>query len=349
MRELSFMGPSNDGKRLLLVADDGTQFELVVDSRLVSVVSREHGTSARPAKSTGKASTMPSPREIQDQIRHGATVEEIANATGVSPDDVAKFAYPVITERAYIADQARAALVKVGAELITLEAAVLQRVQPRAVDPRLLRWDAWRAEGTTWTVIAAYPANQGERIATFSFNSADKSVSANDDEGRWMLEVGEAVTRPSGQAAPSAPRAVQQDDAPVQRPRPHVVPSAPSNTTSLSNSQRESEPQQTVRASTEDVTSNRSWDRAHPAARAHERREANGESHSTNGAATSSEESSASRVNPEHPAAIPSTNQVHQQAPAVPPVVPPTAPVAKEEPPQWEELLFGSPQHDDSN
>jgi hypothetical protein len=164
VRELSFMGPSNDGKRLLLVADDGTQFELVVDSRLVSVVSREHGTSARPAKSTGKASTMPSPREIQDQIRHGATVEEIANATGVSPDDVAKFAYPVITERAYIADQARAALVKVGAELITLEAAVLQRVQPRAVDPRLLRWDAWRAEGTTWTVIAAYPANQGSEL-----------------------------------------------------------------------------------------------------------------------------------------------------------------------------------------
>ena len=193
MRELSFMGPSNDGKRLLLVAEDGTQFELVVDSRLVSVVSREHGTSARPTKASGKGPTMPSPREIQDQIRHGATVEEIATATGVSPDDVAKFAHPVITERAYIADQARATLVKVGGELITLEAAVLQRIQPRAVDPRLVRWDAWRSEGTTWTVVVAYPANQGERLATFSFNNSDKSIAANDDEARWMIEVGDST------------------------------------------------------------------------------------------------------------------------------------------------------------
>ena len=228
MRELSFMGPSNDGKRLLLVAEDGTQFELVVDSRLVSVVSREHGTSARPTKASGKGPTMPSPREIQDQIRHGATVEEIATATGVSPDDVAKFAHPVITERAYIADQARATLVKVGVELITLEAAVLQRIQPRAVDPRLVRWDAWRSEGTTWTVVVAYPANQGERLATFSFNNSDKSIAANDDEARWMIEVGDstpdAPERPTTRPTPitQAPATTAEGS----RPRPHVVPSA---------------------------------------------------------------------------------------------------------------------------
>ena len=41
MRELSFMGPSNDGQRLLLVDADGTEFDLVVDSRLVAVITRE--------------------------------------------------------------------------------------------------------------------------------------------------------------------------------------------------------------------------------------------------------------------------------------------------------------------
>lgn len=342
MRELSFMGPSNDGKRLLLVADDGTQFELVVDSRLVSVVSREHGTSTRSAKPSGKAPTMPSPREIQDQIRHGATVEEIATATGVSPDDVAKFAYPVITERAYIADQARVALVKVGAELITLEAAVLQRVKPRAVDPRLLRWDAWRAEGTTWTVIAAYPAKQGERIATFSFNSADKSVSASDDEARWMLELGEATTVNSTPRGASSPTAPDEDAAPVQRPRPHVVPSAPANISPQVSAAREPESQQSPRGGNDDATSNRSWDRAHPAARAHERREANGEPQTASVPTSSRQDPQPSRVHPDHPAATSSTSSAQPQAA-------PATPVVKEEPPQWEELLFGSPQHDDSN
>lgn len=346
MRELSFMGPSNDGKRLLLVAEDGTQFELVVDSRLVSVVSREHGTSARPTKASGKGPTMPSPREIQDQIRHGATVEEIATATGVSPDDVAKFAHPVITERAYIADQARATLVKVGGELITLEAAVLQRIQPRAVDPRLVRWDAWRSEGTTWTVVVAYPANQGERLATFSFNNSDKSIAANDDEARWMIEVGDstpdAPERPTTRPTPitQAPATTAEGS----RPRPHVVPSAPVNTAPAENTPRESEAQQAPRAANEESGQNRSWDRAHPAARAHERREANGESHAPAATTTANSDTQTSRVNPDHPAATSSQQQV---APPPTPAAAPTPP--KDEPPQWEELLFGSPTHDDSN
>ena len=76
MRELSFMGPSNDGKRLLLVAEDGAQFELVVDSRLVSVVSRARHISAADEGQWQGTHHAESTR-IQDQIRHGATVEEL--------------------------------------------------------------------------------------------------------------------------------------------------------------------------------------------------------------------------------------------------------------------------------
>lgn len=334
VRELSFMGPSNDGKRLLLVADDGTQFELPVDSRLVSVVSREH-SSATPTYPVTKSSTMPSPREIQDQVRHGATVEEIAANAGVSPDDVAKFAYPVITERAHIAEQAREALVRIGTEHISLDEAVLRRIKPRAVDPRLLRWDAWRSEGHTWTVIAAYPANQGERLATFQFNSVDKSVTPRDDEARWMLEVGEAEK-------PSTP---QRSTEAAERPRPHVVPavSTPPQVTP-------EPPPPTPKPQPNEPSQSRTWDRAHPAARAHERREATAESRGSEG---SPEQPAPSRVNPEHPAAgsptqrPPASQSGTESPPAKPSAPAPTPP--KEETPQWEELLFGSPQHDDQN
>lgn len=339
VRELSFMGPSNDGKRLLLVADDGTQFELVVDSRLISVVSREHGPATRAPSRTG-TTKMPSPRDIQDQIRHGATVEQIAEAAGVSADAIANFAYPVITERAHIADQARQVPVKVGTTQIPLEEAVLDRIKTRAVDTRLVRWDAWRREDSTWTVIAAYPANQGERIATFIFDSKTKTITAVDDESRWILEVSEVQTQVEAAA-----------DAPFQRPRPHMVPN--NSSPAAQPTRPPAAAPRPEQAKSESNQQPRSWDRAHPAARAHERREANADARSQ------SEEASpeaSSRVNREHPAATESqsanSNQTsttnETQKPASP--APAPAPARRtEETPQWEELLFGSPQHDDSN
>lgn len=354
MRELSFMGPSNDGKRLLLVAQDGTQFELPVDSRLVAVVSREHGPAVQPPSAVGTPK-MPSPREIQDQVRHGATVEELAQAAGVSVDDISKFAYPVITERAHIADQARAALVKVATEQVTLEDAVLDRLKTKAVDTRLIRWDAWRVDGANWTVVAAYPANQGERIATFGFNATTKTVTADDDEARWVLEVSEVKTNPTPPQA--------------ERPRPHVVPNGPEPTGHVDQPAKDETPpppspkraemarQETSSPSpTQSTGQPKSWDRAHPAARAHERREANGDSHPSE-----ADTQSTTRVNPEHPAGGSSKPQEsashgggaakareHQAATPTPKPTPkPAAP--KEETPQWEELLFGSPQHDDPN
>ncbi len=333
MRELSFMGPSNDGKRLLLVAEDGTQFELPVDSRLISVVSREHGTTSA-TRTTPKPNAMPTPREIQDQVRHGAAVEDIAAAAGVSAEDVSKFAYPVITERAHVADQAREARVRVGSEHITLEDAVLDRVKPRAVDPRLIRWDAWRIEGTTWTVVVAYPAAQGDRTATFSFNSSDKSISANDDEARWLLEIGETPT----------PAAAVSGSTEPERPRPHVVPASPNRPVAQADPEHSPESPQ----ESDSAPQARSWDRAHPAAKAHERREANGDSR------TSSQEEappSTPRVNPEHPAAS-STTPAGTSAPNAEPkptTIANDAPSedSREAAPQWEELLFGSPQNED--
>ena len=350
VRELSFMGPSNDGKRLLLVAADGTQFELVVDSRLISVVTREHGPAVTPPSAVGTPK-MPSPRDIQTQVRHGATVEQIAEAAGVNVADVAKFAYPVITERAHIADIARATLVKVGNEPEPLEKAVLDRLKTRAVDIRLIRWDAWRTDGTVWTVIAAYPANQGERIASFAYDAAAKTIVAKDDEARWMLEVGETESNAVNAMPQAAPRPA------TQHPRPHVVANPPTEPTRTAPASQDGPPPQTrseaMRA--EAAAQPKSWDRAHPAARAHERREANGDSNRPATSATKPAEPA--QVNPAHPAATTSTsNESERQqrrdlaaennAPAKP--APKPAP-KKEETPQWEELLFGSPQHDDQD
>ena len=211
------MGPSNDGKRLL-VADGGAQFSCPLIRALCPSSPREHiGDTHLPQSRSQTA--MPRSREIKIRF---ATVRlsKIAANADVNPDDVAKFPYPVITERARTSQrQAREALVRIGTEHISLDETVLRRIKPRAVDPRLLRWDAWRSEGHTWTVIAAYPANQGERLATFQFNNVDKSVTPRDDEARWMLEVGEAEKPSTPQRSTEAAGGL--DPTWCQRYRPH--------------------------------------------------------------------------------------------------------------------------------
>ena len=280
MRELSFMGPSNDGQRLLLVADDGTEFELIVDDRLISVVTREHGSAPKPTRGTADPKKLPSPREIQDRVRHGASVEEIADTADVSVDQIARFAHPVITERAHIAAQARDVVVQLGLDRMPLHQAVSERIHGRGVNAEAIRWDAWRNADGRWTVAAAYPAQQGERLATFDFGINDHSIRPADDEARWLLEQ------------------------PVKQPP--------------------AEPEPKTR---------RPWDNAHPAARAHQRRE--------------------SAVNPEHPAATPSSGTKQTQAGAsdltAEPVVEPTSKGSTTSTPHWEELLFGTTRNDDGD
>lgn len=406
VRELSFMGPSNDGTRLLLVGADGTQFELVVDSRLVSVILREHGPAPRPPSAVGTPA-MPSPRDIQVRVRHGASIEEVAESAGVSVEDIAKFAYPVINERAHIAALARSTEVLVAGQSIALSDAVEDRVSTRSVDTRLIRWDAWRLDGHEWNVLVAYPAAQGERVASFTYNSATRTVTASDDEANWLLQVPE-IQRPAAPTPPSGSSAGSSDTMPAAPSRPTAVPDLPPPPRDISShvrhgsptaesqlrSTRDSEPRDTPpssaptpssvsapppgsptspdsRASSDSSAEHapaptRSWDRAHPAARAHQRREATSDrdAQAATGQPNGSDNRGGTGASGSTPAAgtLPSTQQpggthpagttdggrreqLENQAPASPPA--PPAP-KKNETPQWEELLFGSPEFDDN-
>lgn len=327
IRELSFMGPSSDGTRLLLVDSDGNQFELPVDSRLISVVSREHA----PKPQTAVGLTGPSPREIQQRVRHGASIKDIADSAAVSEEHVARFAHPVITERAHMAARAQEILVTIDSEQVPLVEAVSSRIASRGIETDALRWDAWRREGGGWTVSVAYPEGIGEQLATFSFDPTDNSISPVGDQATWILEranqgprsVPALVTNSRSQqsADTSSPARVAQDQDELETVSPE--PPAPS----------ESDPERA-----------RSWDRAHPAAKAHERRGA-----AADQASERVEEAAKGRE--EHPA-----NGAAQGSPQSAPQAPVSAPTesapkpereSPHETPQWEELLFGSPREED--
>ena len=296
MRLLSLVGLAEEDNQLILVSDDGTKYAVPVDDKLTAAVTRDVERRAASPTDLGPMNGAPTPREIQERIRHGQSVESIAATADVSVESVERFAHQVLTERNYMATQARDTLVKIGSKQVELGAAVVDRLRGTGVDIDSIEWDAWRRTDGSWSVIASFTAGPNSRSMTFSYDATSKRVTPADDESRSILEAPPVAqppkvvsSNPQHQQGPSSPQAQQQQK------------------------QKSAQPQQ--------------WDRAHPAARAQQRRESTQAAHPSTGAPT--------------PNPTPTPVPTPQQNSA------PTAPAPTEQTPRWEGLLFGTPTEDE--
>lgn len=130
------------------------------------------------------------PREIQDRLRAGASVEDVAAAAGVEAEEIASFSDPIIAEREHISALARGCHVRRAGDSPThpgLEEVVTEELTARQVDPSTVSWDATRVEPRRWQVSATVSDGSRERVGLFNFDVMGRfSVGANDD-ARWML------------------------------------------------------------------------------------------------------------------------------------------------------------------
>ena len=183
MQNLTFVGLSDDGAALILSSGDGSRFRLPIDERLRSAT--------RGGRTHMDVSDTPvTARDIQARLRAGATPTEVAEFSGWNVDRVEAFAAPVLQERGWIAEKAQACPVGRGEEDPTLGDVVVRRLVERGIDEDSIRWDSWRRDDGLWTVLLAYPAGKGDRVATWSFDSEAGSLAAEDDEARWFIEQG---------------------------------------------------------------------------------------------------------------------------------------------------------------
>lgn len=88
MKDIKFLG--TDGDFLLLESADGERYRLLVDDS-VRRASRGENLEKLDTPSI-------SPREIQEEIRVGRSIEEIVSSSGAPEDYVRKFAQPVLDE-----------------------------------------------------------------------------------------------------------------------------------------------------------------------------------------------------------------------------------------------------------
>lgn len=220
---MTFVGLSADGRALVVADSTGTQYRLDVDARLSAAL----GLPIRPGtvsdqgriRSHGQleiALQPLSPKDIQARIRAGATVAEVAEQAGESPERIERFAGPPLADRAHAAEQARRSLVRGGVG--TLDDVVSGHVEGRGLSLDDVRWDAWRREDGTWTVIAFLPAAAGvEAVASWTFDPASRQVVSDDVTALLPSAVATSAT--------SALRLVP--DAPADRPVVAEVVPAP--------------------------------------------------------------------------------------------------------------------------
>jgi hypothetical protein len=205
MADLRLVGLTDDGSRLILERDTGASDHLAVDDRLRSMLK---------APKTPNGKQMPldlesklSPREIQARIRSGQTPEEVAEDAGISVERVERFAGPILHEREYIAQEA--AKVSVGKDghgaVMLLGEMVSQRLEQRGVPRGGLEWDAWRRDDGAWEVRLDYQAGGRERSANWVYDPARRTVTADDDEARWLLEEEPTAAVTQLRSVPASP------------------------------------------------------------------------------------------------------------------------------------------------
>ncbi len=198
MQDLTLVGLTDDGKKLVMVSDSGEEFAVDNDAKLRAAI---RGDQARLGQLEIQMESALRPRDIQARIRAGESPEKVAAAAQTSVDRIMGFATPVLAERAHIAERAQRSSVRrkagEGASR-PLADAVAERLRERNVSPDSVEWDAWRREDGRWTLVADYHAEEKPRHAEFVFDAPGRYVVPEDDEAKWL--IGERRDRKDAQA-----------------------------------------------------------------------------------------------------------------------------------------------------
>ena len=233
MRELKVVGLDADGKRIICeTADTGEKFAVRVDNRLKAAVRGDRAASNQTQIEVEvEVPNSLRPRDIQSRIRAGASVEQLAAASGVSPERIMRFAHPVLLERSRAAELASAShpILPDGPSVLTLLETVTGALISRGLDPEATKWDAWRNEDSRWTVQFGWKAGRSDNVAHFRFSPGAHggTTTAFDDAATELIDPN--YTRPALRSvAPLAQlhfeESVAEIPMPAYQPEPEPAP-----------------------------------------------------------------------------------------------------------------------------
>ena len=228
MRELKVVGLDYHGKYLICEGEEpAEQFKLVADDQLRAALRGEPPPPEQPQLDI-VVTNMLSPKDIQAKIRAGASVEQVAAASGSDVARIRRFGHPVLLERARAAELAMAAhpVLADGPAVLTLLETISVALVARGLEPDRLSWDAWRNEDSRWTVQLAWKVGRSDNIAHFCFTPGAHggTVTAIDDGASELIDPD--FERPLRPLARVAHLDIEEDE----KPAPPAPPEQPVHT-----------------------------------------------------------------------------------------------------------------------
>ena len=209
MQDLTPVGLSKDGTRLVLLSASGEEFAVPVDTRLRAAL---RGEDARLGQLEMKMDSALRPRDIQARIRSGETPEQVATAAQTTVEGIMAFASPVLAERAHVARTALRASVRrrpdsAGGGGRTLGDAADLFFAEHQLHDEDVEWDAWRRPDGRWALTAQYAVEGRPRTAEFSHDLPGRYVVAENDDARILIgELQAPSARATGPRATPARR-----------------------------------------------------------------------------------------------------------------------------------------------
>ena len=193
MTELRLQGKSAEGTHLTLTDNDGNEFSVRISDTLRATVNQPRLASV-PSNDEQESISV---KEIQRRLRAGEAPDLIAREGHTTVDKVLRFSGPILQEREYILDLARAVVLRKDAHRVdeTFLDATISKLAPRGVDTDELSWNTWRLADGTWHIELQYPNRDGNGKALWNFDSARRSITPTDDNGAWIIDEDAPVRR----------------------------------------------------------------------------------------------------------------------------------------------------------
>lgn len=155
-----------DGDFLVLEAQDGQKFRLLIDDTIRSSVKRE--------KMQQLDSVSITPREIQEEIRNGATIDQLIAESGATFEFIEKFAAPVIAELEHIVSSALSVRLTIAGDRYNdstqIEFGEIITGRLITSGASAISWVAKKIEPNNWHIVANYTLNGIAGSATWSFD-----------------------------------------------------------------------------------------------------------------------------------------------------------------------------------
>jgi len=171
-----------DGDFLVLEAKDGQKYRLLIDDTIRTSLRRE------PAQKLDDVSITP--REIQEEIRNGASITELMDKSGATFEFVEKFAAPVIAELSYVVSSALSVRLTIAGDRYSDSTQVEfgEIIGNRLISSGAtgVSWLAKKIDTSMWHVIANYQIDAGQGLAICSFDPRRLTLSPENETAQTL-------------------------------------------------------------------------------------------------------------------------------------------------------------------